>query len=264
MNDQTKEAETSFKPLTVSSTPSEASTAPVLNEYAATRARLLFGCYRKGDANDPETYVAAITAVLSKYPDDVIGAVTHPAEGLPIRCDFIPTVAEVYKACEERMQPRRAHDARRKAVTKQLAERKEIEATATHPRGSDEAKAVRVVHEMVDRLSAFNTLLKRPDGSVMRWRPMTPQLLAFAKAPPTEEWVVLTYNQAGAWEAYLRILFDERVMRQHMREGSRSPWPWPPSVEGKIYNPDDGTPPGPTQEDIDALAAEGNAKGERC
>lgn len=125
-----QDKETSFKPLTVSSTPSEVSTSEqaVLKEFAAKRARLLFGCYRKGDANDPETYVAAITAVLSRYPEDIITDVTHPVKGLPIRCDFLPTVAEVYRACEAIMQPRREHKAWREGIEKQIAERKEFEA----------------------------------------------------------------------------------------------------------------------------------------
>jgi hypothetical protein len=69
--------------------------------------------------------VAAITATLARYPEDVIRAVTHPASGLPIQKDFLPTVAEVYRACEAEMQPRReaaARDTRRK---KQIAEGRE-------------------------------------------------------------------------------------------------------------------------------------------
>lgn len=101
--------ETSFKPLTVLPTRSEVSTPDpmVLTKYAAERARLLLGCYRKGDANDPDTYVAAITATLARYPEDIIRDVTHPASGLPIQKDFLPTVREVYLACEAIDGPRR-------------------------------------------------------------------------------------------------------------------------------------------------------------
>lgn len=83
----------------------------------------MFGCYRKGDANDPDTYVAAITATLSRYPEDVIRTVTHPATGLPIQNDFLPTVREVYLACEAIERPRREEKAREERVRKQLAER---------------------------------------------------------------------------------------------------------------------------------------------
>ncbi len=87
----------------------------------------MFGCFRKGDANDPEIYVASITAMLSKYPEEIIIAVTHPATGMPIKTNFLPSVKEIYDACEEIMVPIRAAkimDARRK---KQLAERDEWE-----------------------------------------------------------------------------------------------------------------------------------------
>jgi hypothetical protein len=60
---------------------------------------------------------------LARYPEDIIRHVTHPAEGLPIRCQFLPTIADVYQACEERIRPRREAEARRKRVEKQLAER---------------------------------------------------------------------------------------------------------------------------------------------
>ncbi len=98
-----------------------------MTRYAAERARLLLGCYRRADAYDPETYVAAITAVLARYPEDVIRDVTHPATGLPIRCDFLPSVAEVYRECEIRMQPRRLAEAAEARRVKQLQERAEFE-----------------------------------------------------------------------------------------------------------------------------------------
>lgn len=99
----------------------------MVTEYATERARLLLGCYRKGDASDPDTYVAAITATLARYPEDVIRDVTHPAHGLPIKKDFLPTVREVYLACEEIVQPRREAAARQAQIDKQLAERAEFE-----------------------------------------------------------------------------------------------------------------------------------------
>ena len=69
-------------------------------EYAAQRARLLFGCYRKGDANDPETYVAAVTVVLAEYSGETIRRVTDPRTGLPRTNKFMPNPAEVAEACD--------------------------------------------------------------------------------------------------------------------------------------------------------------------
>ncbi|MGJ5074554.1 hypothetical protein [Bradyrhizobium oligotrophicum] len=71
--------------------------------------------------------MAAITAVLARYPEDIIRDATHPATGLPIRCDFLPSVAEVYRECEARMQPRRIAWAVEERRVKQLQERAEFE-----------------------------------------------------------------------------------------------------------------------------------------
>src|SRR6185312_14188698 len=94
----------SFKPLTISAEQLPASMArnEALTSYAASRAKLLLGCYRTGDANDPATYVAAITA---RFPEEIITAVTHPATGLPSKKGWLPTVKEVHDACLDAHQP---------------------------------------------------------------------------------------------------------------------------------------------------------------
>lgn len=115
----------SFKPLTISAESLPASTArnETLTSYAASRAKLLLGCYRTGDANDPETYVAAITAVLARYPEEVITGVTHPVTGLPSKKGWLPTVKEVTDACNEIMEPIRQHEARLKRIKDQFEAR---------------------------------------------------------------------------------------------------------------------------------------------
>ena len=62
-------------------------------DYAAVRARILFGCYRKGDANDPETYTAAITAILAEYEPEVIQRVTDPRTGIPRQLKFMAALS---------------------------------------------------------------------------------------------------------------------------------------------------------------------------
>ncbi len=69
--------------------------------YAASRAGLMFACYRKAEATDPEIYAAAVAAVLSDYPQAVIDYVTDPRTGLPVKSKWLPTVFEVKQACEE-------------------------------------------------------------------------------------------------------------------------------------------------------------------
>jgi len=123
-------------------------------------------------------------------------------------------------------------------------------------RDSAEAKAVRVLHDLVGRTSAFFQIFRRGDGTVTFTKEITEQLSAMAKAPPASEWVTLTHRHAGAWEELLSKVFDRGLVRQRLHEGSKAPWPWPPSIDGKLYLDADGIPP-PTDADLDALASEG-------
>jgi hypothetical protein len=112
----------SFKPLTISAErlPSSTVHQETVTRYAAARAKILLGCYRTGEANDPETYVAAVTAVLSHFPEEVITSVTHPVTGLPKKSSWLPTIKEVNDACNEAIEPIRQHEARLKRIKEQL------------------------------------------------------------------------------------------------------------------------------------------------
>lgn len=122
----------SLQPQTGSSNASETSTV----QYAAERARLLLGCFRRGEANDPETYVAAVAAVLSCYPAETIRHVTDPRTGLasnPRRdpktghvWTGLPDVAGVRMACEDHHGPVRRAMEREAAERRQIAERKRL------------------------------------------------------------------------------------------------------------------------------------------
>lgn len=70
--------------------------------YASSRAALMFGCYRKAEASDPEIYAAATASVLSEYPEEVIDFITDPRTGLPSTSQWLPSVYEVRMACKER------------------------------------------------------------------------------------------------------------------------------------------------------------------
>lgn len=70
----------------------------------------MFGCYRKGEANDPDTYVAAITAVLAEYDVETIKHVTDPRTGLPRKTNWLPTIPELDHACCEHSNFVRARD----------------------------------------------------------------------------------------------------------------------------------------------------------
>jgi hypothetical protein len=65
----------------------------------------MLDCWRTGGANSPETFITAVAAVLSKYPDEVVYAVTDPTAGLPLQLTWMPSVKEVHDACEKQMEP---------------------------------------------------------------------------------------------------------------------------------------------------------------
>lgn len=137
---------------------------------------------------------------------------------------------------------------------KRKADRDEWKPPPSFAWNSAEAKAIKSLHEVVDRTSAFFAVWRsKEDGSVSFSREMTPQLLKFAEVGDHSTWATLTYQQAVAWEEFFDTVFPKAVLRKHMREGSKAPWLWPPSLEGKLYP--DG--PGPTAKDLDALASEG-------
>lgn len=63
---------------------------------------MMFSCYRRDEAHDPEMYCAAVAAVLADYPREVVDHVTDPRTGLPGTQKFLPNVAEVREACDAR------------------------------------------------------------------------------------------------------------------------------------------------------------------
>lgn len=67
--------------------------------------------------------MAAITAILARYPEQVITEVTHPATGLPKKKGWLPTVKEVSDACEEAVEFTVQHEARLKRIREQMEAR---------------------------------------------------------------------------------------------------------------------------------------------
>ncbi len=65
---------------------------------------MLFSCYRKDEASDPEIYSAAIAATLSDYSRLVVDRVTDPRTGVASYQKFLPAVAEVREACDKEQQ----------------------------------------------------------------------------------------------------------------------------------------------------------------
>lgn len=120
------------------STASPTSTDP---QTAANRALLLLGSYRKGDAEDPDTYATAVAAVLSQYPADVVQRVTDPRTGIAGRSKWLPNPSEVREACEAEMAhvdraARRARDLAAQLEREQESLRHDRE-RASRPTGNE-------------------------------------------------------------------------------------------------------------------------------
>jgi hypothetical protein len=91
------------KPRTTSSKNYGHSTNQRQAIYAMERAKMLFGCYRRGDANDPDIYVGAIGSVLSTYEVDLIREVTDPRTGIQTSekfMTFMPNPGELKVYCD--------------------------------------------------------------------------------------------------------------------------------------------------------------------
>ena len=93
--------------------------------------------------------MAVIAATLARYPVDVITTVTR-FTGLPSQQDFLPTVREVYLACEALVGPRREAEARRQRTERQLAERAQFDARAGRVSASD-AETARPLEETIEK-----------------------------------------------------------------------------------------------------------------
>lgn len=122
--------------------------------YASERARLLFGQYRSGDANDPKTYVATIAAILSEYPAETIRHVTDPRTGIasnPPRdpktgkpWTGMPNPGEVKAACEAHYGPIR------RAAQREAMERRQLEEYERDKAALSERKSRKTYEELVE------------------------------------------------------------------------------------------------------------------
>jgi len=97
-------------------------------------ASRLLGCYRTGDANDPETYISAVVSVLSRYEIEIIKTVTEPATGLPAKLKWLPSIAEIREECDILAARKRRVIERENQIREQLEARKTLQITDGRPR----------------------------------------------------------------------------------------------------------------------------------
>jgi hypothetical protein len=113
-----------------------------------------------------------------------------------------------------------------KAVTAALMQRVAV--------NSDAGKAWAVLHKI-----AHVTPLEGA-GHFILPRPLSPQGMAFAHAPPESDWVFIgsdQINQCGAWRSLLADVMagvsrPELVWERGGKRGFLAPWPWPPRKDG--------------------------------
>lgn len=101
--------------------------------YATRKAGHLLNLYRKGDAQDPETYVAGLAAVLSEYDPAVVDYVCDPRTGIARRLKWLPTIAEIADECDIRAAIQKNVDALRAMAAQKRA-------TIADPNAADAAK----------------------------------------------------------------------------------------------------------------------------
>jgi hypothetical protein len=82
---------------------------------------------KKGEAANPEVFVAAIAATLCLYPPEVVQRVTDPRTGIASRLKWIPEVAEIREACEAEMVPIRRQKEREAEEAQRQQRRRELD-----------------------------------------------------------------------------------------------------------------------------------------
>jgi hypothetical protein len=100
---------------------------------ALQRAKTMLDFWRTGSANNTDTYLTAVAAILARYPEKVIYAVTSPTDGLPVKLTWMPSLKEIKDACELEMLPIYTQERQAKLVADTLAERQEAEERQGRP-----------------------------------------------------------------------------------------------------------------------------------
>lgn len=129
---------------------------------------MLFGCYRRGDANDPETYVRSIALVLALYDPEIVREVTDPRTGIMTTekyMSFMPNAGELKVYCEAIAARRERF---RRLGSLPAPDRNQHLLAAPEPRPGDKATVfVPTGHERYSRLVAWT---QEPETDPRKWR----------------------------------------------------------------------------------------------
>ena len=92
-------AEASAKPL--SGSESKTSSSPPDLDYFRVKAKAICGCYRRDEAQDPETFAAALALVLSEFPRSIVDYAADPRTGIVTKYPMgLPNVGQIRDFCE--------------------------------------------------------------------------------------------------------------------------------------------------------------------
>lgn len=108
---------------------------------------------------------------------------------------------------------------------------------------SPEGKALRVLHAIAHLSEPYDF-----SGKYRLPQPMSASALALANAPPRRDWIFIAEdqtNQIGAWRGLINRELAYKARPElitdrgtpGLRRGLMAPWPWPPKVDGSIYEP---------------------------
>lgn len=70
-------------------------------ELALYHSKLILGCYKTDDVSDPQVYVTAVAAVLSRYSTDIGVRLSDPKDGVAGKLKWLPSVSEIRALCDE-------------------------------------------------------------------------------------------------------------------------------------------------------------------
>lgn len=83
--------------------------------YCLRRAKAICGCYRRDEAQDPETFAAALALVLGDYPTSIVDFIADPRTGVITKYPMgLPNVGQIKQFCDDtlRQQERLEHYAK--------------------------------------------------------------------------------------------------------------------------------------------------------
>lgn len=181
----------------------------------------------------------------SDYPDGIVDLEKARAAFLalpnPDQDAAIAGLALYSARCKGRREKSmKAHLYVRKRVWEGLSAKQAArDARGLYDRNSREAKAITVLH----RIAGAPRPLEIGDRLSSSVR-ITPKVLALADAPPEREWKAYPLGTAGSgsWRDLIEEALPPAIGRPRLTE-IRAPWPFPPSVDGKIYTVESTGPP---------------------